>query len=100
MADQLLTPAAREALYALAVFPSKPESFSEEAALAVARCSTKELDELLDAGLLEYHGSRYQIHQIIADYAHLQGNEQTYQTVMQRLLVFMQERVDENVCDE
>ncbi|HEV2581170.1 MAG TPA: NB-ARC domain-containing protein, partial [Ktedonobacteraceae bacterium] len=58
------------ALRALSVFPPKPDSFSEEAALYVADCSTDTLDYLVDTGLLEWseHG-RYTMHQTIADYA-------------------------------
>ena len=68
--DQQLEKSARAALYALSVFPPKPNSFSEEAALAVAACTEKTLDSLTDAGLLESVGSdRYTLHQTIADYA-------------------------------
>jgi tetratricopeptide (TPR) repeat protein/transcriptional regulator with XRE-family HTH domain len=71
--DQQLDQQVRDALYALSVFPAKPNSFSEEAALAVAACEGETLDELADAGLLESSGSgRYTLHQTIADYARLQ----------------------------
>ncbi len=74
--DQLLSPPARLALYALSVFPSKPNSFSEEAALAVADCTVEELDMLSDFGLLESSSEgRYTLHQTIADYARLQFHE-------------------------
>ncbi len=57
-------------LVALALFPAKPHSFSEEAALAVSGGSVEQLDALWDAGLLESCGpGRYTLHQIIADYA-------------------------------
>ncbi len=70
--DQQLDERARAALYALSVFPAKPNSFSEEAALVIAACSTDTLDTLIDAGLLEGSGSdRYMLHQTIADYARL-----------------------------
>jgi tetratricopeptide (TPR) repeat protein/transcriptional regulator with XRE-family HTH domain len=70
--DQQLDEQARTALYALSVFPSKPNSFSEEAALAIANCDVPILDALFDAGLLESSVSgRYTIHQTIADYARL-----------------------------
>jgi tetratricopeptide (TPR) repeat protein/transcriptional regulator with XRE-family HTH domain len=70
--DQQLDEQARTALYALSVFPSKPNSFSEEAALAIANCDVPFLDALFDAGLLESSLSgRYTIHQTIADYARL-----------------------------
>jgi tetratricopeptide (TPR) repeat protein/transcriptional regulator with XRE-family HTH domain len=66
--DQTLPEEARAALYALAVFPPKPNSFSEDAALAVAACKEETLDVLIDAGLLESNGDRYTLHQTIADY--------------------------------
>ncbi len=76
--DQQLEKTARVALYALSVFPPKPSSFSEEAALAVAACTEKTLDSLTDAGLLESVGSdRYTLHQTIADYARVQLKEDT-----------------------
>jgi tetratricopeptide (TPR) repeat protein/DNA-binding XRE family transcriptional regulator len=76
--DQQLAPQTRQALYALSVFPPRPNSFSEEAALAVAACSIATLDELNDTGLLEISGAdRYSLHQTIADYARLHLTEQT-----------------------
>jgi tetratricopeptide (TPR) repeat protein/transcriptional regulator with XRE-family HTH domain len=70
--DQQLDEQERAALYALSAFPSKPNSFSEEAALAIANCSEDILDALFDAGLLESSVSgRYTMHQTIADYARL-----------------------------
>jgi tetratricopeptide (TPR) repeat protein len=77
LSDQHLDEQARAALYAFAVFPAKPESFSQEAALAISGQTTAELDDLLDAGLLECVGlERYTLHQSIADYArlHLEGD--------------------------
>ena len=69
--DQQLKEPERAALYALSVFPPKPNSFSEEAALAVADCTVETLDALSDTGLLESSGTdRYTLHQTIADYAH------------------------------
>jgi tetratricopeptide (TPR) repeat protein/transcriptional regulator with XRE-family HTH domain len=75
--DQLLSTPARLALFALSVFPPKPNSFSEEAALAVADCTVEELDMLSDFGLLESSSeARYTLHQTIVDYArlHLHAN--------------------------
>ncbi len=84
--DQQLNPSVRHALYALSVLPCKPESFSEEAALAVAACSIAALDELLDTGLLEAVGNeRYTIHQTIADYARLHLDHQQPQ---ERLIAY------------
>ncbi|GLV60059.1 hypothetical protein KDH_68820 [Dictyobacter sp. S3.2.2.5] len=76
VSDQQLDQEARAALYALSVFPPKPNTFSEEAALAVCGCSVDILDALSDAGLLEsYAPDRYALHQTIADYASLQRGD-------------------------
>ncbi len=72
VSDQHLDEQSSLALRSLSVFPAKPNSFSEEAALAVCACSVDVLDTLCDAGLLESSGSgRYTLHQTIADYAHM-----------------------------
>lgn len=70
VSEQLLDDYARSALRALSLFPPKPHSFTEEAALEICQISTETLDQLCDAGLLESNGpSRYMLHQTIADYA-------------------------------
>jgi tetratricopeptide (TPR) repeat protein len=94
VSDRHLTPLARETLYALSVFPPKPESFSEAAALTIAACTTHQLDELVDAGLLESNGNRYRLHRIIADYARLQIDDQTEQHLTRRLIAYMQQYVE------
>src|SRR5579872_6043010 len=72
ISDQFLDEQTREGFYALSVFPAKPTSFSEEAALAVACVDVEVLDRLNDIGLLESKGSsRYMLHQTIADYARI-----------------------------
>ena len=71
--ERQLSLQARHALYALSVFPAKPNTFSETAALAVAACDVDTLDLLSDSGLLESSDNeRYTLHQTIADYARLQ----------------------------
>ena len=71
VSDQCLDEQARQALRALSVFPTKPNTFSEEAALVVSAVPVEALDKLNDAGLLEVNGAgRYMMHQVIADYAH------------------------------
>ncbi|MBO0796194.1 MAG: hypothetical protein J2P36_35325 [Ktedonobacteraceae bacterium] len=61
----------------LSVFPAKPNSFSEEAALTICDTSIEALDALVDAGLLEVVGSgRYTLHRTIVDYGNLRGNLQ------------------------
>jgi tetratricopeptide (TPR) repeat protein/transcriptional regulator with XRE-family HTH domain len=70
LSDQQVSKEAQATLRALAVFPPKPNTFSEEAALAVSDLPVEALDELTDAGLLESSGpERYTLHQTIADYA-------------------------------
>ena len=69
LSDQHLSEQGRAALRALSVFPPKPDSFSEEAALAVTALPTTVLDELTDAGLLEGKGpGRYTLPRTIAAY--------------------------------
>lgn len=76
LTDQYLPDRARHALHAFSVFPPRPNSFSEVAALAVAACPVETLDELTDSGLLEINSSgRLTLHQIIADYARQQLHE-------------------------
>jgi transcriptional regulator with XRE-family HTH domain len=78
VSDQHLSPQARVAFYTLGALPEKPATFSEGAALAVASCSSDVLDEITDAGLLEFSGTeRYSLHQIIADYVRLQLQAQS-----------------------
>ncbi len=94
VSDHLLTPLARETLYALSVFPPKPESFSEGAALTIADCTTYELDALVDAGLLESNGNRYRLHRTIADYARLQIDDRTEEHLTRQLIAYMQQYVE------
>lgn len=65
-----LDEAAQQTLLLLSVFPAKPYSFSEEAALAVSGTSEKTLDVLVDAGFLQSLGfGRYTLHRTITDFA-------------------------------
>ncbi len=65
-----LDEAAQQTLLLLSVFPAKPSSFSEEAALVVSGTSEKTLDILVDAGFLESIGfGRYTLHPTITDFA-------------------------------
>ncbi|HEX3639905.1 MAG TPA: NB-ARC domain-containing protein, partial [Ktedonobacteraceae bacterium] len=75
MCDQQLSPQAHATLCALAVFLPKPESFSQEAALAVTQQPVEILDTLCGTGLLEvWEPGRYLLHQTVADYIHAQDN--------------------------
>ncbi|WIG58442.1 MAG: hypothetical protein OJF49_001188 [Ktedonobacterales bacterium] len=98
VSEQHLTATASRALHALAVFPPKPSSFSEEAALAVCVANAEEtLDVLLDADLLESAGSgRYMLHQTIADYARLGLGEGI---VRERMVMFYCAYVERHLSD-
>jgi hypothetical protein len=70
LSDEALDFRSRNVIRALSVFPSKPNTFSEKAALAIANTTTSHIDKLYDYGLLEASGAgRYTIHQTIAEYA-------------------------------
>ena len=98
--DQMLSERARAALYALAVFPPKPNTFSEEAALVVAACTIDELDALSDSGLLEINGGeRYQLHQIIADYARINLKDKELEEARGRLVDYVVDYVEEHRKD-
>lgn len=70
LSDASLDDVAHRALLDLSLFAPKPNTFSEEAALAAAAISPDVLDELVDHGLLECAtADRYTLHQTVADYA-------------------------------
>lgn len=72
ISDDALDENARQALRGLSVFPPKPNTFSQEAALTVSNTIPDTLDTLVSYGLLEPSGAnRYTLHQTIADYAAL-----------------------------
>lgn len=78
VSDRQLEEQEQMALRALSAFPAKPNSFSEEAALAVSQVPVESLDVLCDSGLLEYSGpGRYTLHQTITDYAQSSFNDVT-----------------------
>ena len=83
VSDQYLSEEARYALRALSVFPHKPNTFSEEAALVVCAKPPEVLDALTDSGLLEVNGpGRYTLHQVISDYAKLHLEDLTVEVRM------------------
>lgn len=78
------------ALFALSIFPPKPGTFSEEAALAVIGSDVKTIDLLSDTGLLESNGSdRYTLHHIIADYGRAHLDVPVAQEVYTRLIHYI-----------
>ncbi|MEO8971254.1 MAG: tetratricopeptide repeat protein [Ktedonobacteraceae bacterium] len=97
ISDQQVSEEARTTLRALSAFPPKPNTFSEEAAVAVSAMPLEALDELTDAGLVESSGpARYTLHQTIADYArtHL-----TDATVTERLVAYFVAYVEAHAID-
>ncbi len=97
VSDRALSEQAHAALTALALFPSRPNSFSEEAALAVSQAPVEILDELWDAGLLESHEpGRYSLHATIADYARNLGEVPLART---RLVSYMLDYLREHQQD-
>ena len=94
ISDQQLAESAQAALRSLSVFPAKPHTFSEEAALAITALPPAVLDQLSDAGLLESSGpGRYTLHQSIADYARFHQNDTAAQT---RLVEYIASYVEEH----
>lgn len=70
MSVEILGRGAQRMLRALACFPPKPATFPESLALASSGESSDDLDELVDAGLVEAAGDdRYRIHGAIRQYA-------------------------------
>jgi tetratricopeptide (TPR) repeat protein/transcriptional regulator with XRE-family HTH domain len=79
---------AQRMLRALSVFPPKPNTFSEEAAVAISLQSAETLDTLCDVGLIESNGpERYMVHQTIADYA--QAQMEDHKGLSERLIAYM-----------
>ncbi len=96
--EDLRDDTARQALRAYSVFPSKPNTFSEEAALAVAATSADVFDYLVSTGLVEISSkdvsskqNRYTMHQTIADYAKVRRTEGT---VEKRIADYFAQYVD------
>jgi len=87
LSTQLLDAEVSRVFCALSVFPAKPASFAEEAALAVTQGSLETLDTLWDRGLLESSGpARYMLHQTVREYAQQQQQEER---VQRRFVTYM-----------
>ncbi len=90
--------AARHVLFALTLFPPKPNSFSEQAAISVTGESSYVLDQLTNSGLLESRGDEYYtLHQTIADYGRtkLKEMKEFENTVKERMVKFYAPRIME-----
>lgn len=97
LSDQQLDKQAQDMLRALSIFPAKPNSFPEAAALAVSDAPVEALDTLADAGLLEASGAgRYTLHQTIADYARFR---RTDMLVEERMVSFFYLFVEAHTTD-
>ena len=73
ISEETLDPKTRQVFHALSVFPPKPNTFSERAALAVTEASLDCLDTLTDYGLLEFVApDRYTLHPTLSEYARLE----------------------------
>lgn len=97
MSDQQVSEEARAALRALSVFPPKPNTFAEEAAVVVSALPVETLDELTDAGLLESSGpERYTLHQTIADYGRMHLNDSS---VSARLVEYFVSYIEAHTAD-
>jgi tetratricopeptide (TPR) repeat protein len=92
VSDEALDEVSRSALRALSTFPSKPNTFSEAAAVAVAAAPAETLDTLTDYGLLETAGpARYTLHQTIADYARLKlADTAAYERMVEFFISFIE----------
>lgn len=104
VSDQHLPERARYALHVLSIFPAKPQSFSEEAALQVGALTEEELDTLVDTRLLESPGQeRYTIHQTIADYARLRFREKTVvhdpESIEERMVQYFVTFIEQHIAD-
>lgn len=78
VSDEALQEHERQVLRAFSIFPPKPNTFSEEAALEIATTSSETLDYLTDIGLVEVsRQGRYTLHQTIADYAKVRRTDET-----------------------
>lgn len=92
ISDEALDQETQQVLRSLSVFPSKPNTFSEEAALAVAATHTRAIDTLQDFGLLESSGpARYTLHQTISDYAQINlSNSTAYERMVAFFIEYVQ----------
>lgn len=94
ISDQALDDEAKITFRALSIFPPKPNSFSEEAALAVSPAPDIALYKLYDSGLLESDGSgRYRLHQTISDYSR---EKLIDQSVYERMAIYYADYVESN----
>ncbi|HEY0760615.1 MAG TPA: tetratricopeptide repeat protein [Acidisarcina sp.] len=59
---------ARQTFAAVSLFPPSPNTFSESAALTIAKCDVKTLKQLVDSGILtDAPDCRYAVHRLVAE---------------------------------
>ena len=98
--EPLLDEATRLALSRLALFPPKPQTFSVEAAMAMAGCDLKTLMLLQDVGVLEgYPGERWCLHPTITDYGKVSLPPLEGQRACERFLAFLLQALDVHRTD-
>ncbi len=89
----------QRALFAISIFPARPHSFSEEAALVVSDVTHEVLDQLTDTGLLEsQRPDRYLLHQTIIDYARTHMQQELAPKI--RLISYYSEYVEKHAQNE
>lgn len=97
ISDEALDETLQTALQALSVFPPKPNTFSEAAALHVSQITLEQMDQLVDSGLIESRPpNRFSLHQTIAEYARLKPGEGT---VQERFVGFYVQYLEEHKGD-
>ncbi len=89
LSDERLDKTQAQSMFrALSIFPPKPNTFSEDAAVAISKQPAETLDTLCDVGLIESSGpGRYMMHQTIADYVRAQTEKDTL--LCERMITYM-----------
>lgn len=88
-----LDSATSQALFDLTVFPSKPNSFSEEAGEKVSGISSRYIDLLVDSNLVDKSGTgRYTIHKTIVDF----GSDKVSEDAYKRMVRFYVKYTEDN----
>ena len=100
MSYQQMSEDARTMLRSVALFPPKPNTFSEEAALAVSAMPVEMLDVLSDTGLLESSGpEHYTLHQTIADYARTHLIQGQHAASVERMIAYFITYIETHTTD-
>lgn len=102
LSERLLTQTQRQALTALSLFPPRPHTFSEEAALEITATSPDVLDSLVESGLVEVsEQGRYHLHQTIVDYAQSRcTSQQARHRLVRYIARYIEQHQDENTLLE